>query len=218
MKTEFKAGYVAIVGEPNVGKSTLVNAILQQKISIVTNKPQTTRQRVLGIRTIEGAQIIFLDTPGLIVPKYLLQQEMVKHAEAALAEADIIAVLVDLKKDARLPEEVTERISMYADQKPVVIILNKSDAVEKSVILPTLGLGVEYHPATRFRLEAKASGFGIIHHGVIWDAEGAAVLRIGKIEAMAGARILHYKTSPKSEEYFSQTLGGPYVGLRWVFR
>ncbi|HLX41781.1 MAG TPA: hypothetical protein VKR43_00020 [Bryobacteraceae bacterium] len=88
----------------------------------------------------------------------------------------------------------------------------------KSVILPTLGLGVEYHPAKRVRLEAKASGFGLIHHGDIWDAEGAVVLRIGKVEAMAGARILHYKTSPKSEEYFSQTLGGPYVGLRWVFR
>jgi hypothetical protein len=88
----------------------------------------------------------------------------------------------------------------------------------KSVILPTLGLGVEYHPAKRLRLEAKASGFGLYHRGDIWDAEGSAVLRLGKIEVLAGARILHYKTSPKGEEYFSQTLGGPYVGLRWVFR
>jgi len=88
----------------------------------------------------------------------------------------------------------------------------------KSVVLPTLGLGVEYHPAKRLRLEAKASGFGILHHADIWGAEGSAVLRIGKVEALAGARLLHYKTSPKSDEFFNQTLGGPYVGLRWVFR
>jgi hypothetical protein len=88
----------------------------------------------------------------------------------------------------------------------------------KSLILPSLGLGIEYHPAKRVRLEAKASGFGILHHADIWDAEGSLVVRIGKVEAMAGGRILHYKTSPKSEEYFTGTMGGPYVGLRWVFR
>jgi len=88
----------------------------------------------------------------------------------------------------------------------------------KSVVLPTLGLGAEYHPAKRVRMEAKASGFGILHHAVIWDAEASVVLRIGRVEALAGERLLHYKTSPKSDEFFNQTLGGPYVGLRWVFR
>jgi hypothetical protein len=88
----------------------------------------------------------------------------------------------------------------------------------KSVVLPTLGLGIEYHPAKRVRFEAKASGFGILHHAVIWDAEGSLVVRIGKIEAIAGDRLLHYKTSPKADEFLNQTVGGPYVGLRWVFR
>ena len=81
IKPHYKAGYVAIVGEPNVGKSTLLNALLEQKISIVTNKPQTTRQRVLGILSRDDAQIVFLDTPGLLKPKYLLHKEMVRSAE-----------------------------------------------------------------------------------------------------------------------------------------
>jgi len=88
----------------------------------------------------------------------------------------------------------------------------------KSVVLPTLGLGGEYHPNKRVRLEAKGSGFGILHHAVIWDAEASLVVRLGRIEAMAGERLLHYKTSPKADEFFNQTLGGPYVGLRWVFK
>src|SRR3990170_4149789 len=80
---QFKAGYVAIVGEPNVGKSTLMNALLEQKISIVTRKPQTTRQRVLGIATDEESQMIFLDTPGLLEPRYLLHEKMLLVAPRA---------------------------------------------------------------------------------------------------------------------------------------
>src|SRR3970282_998240 len=91
----FKAGYVAIVGEPNVGKSTLMNALLGQKISIVTRKPQTTRQRVLGILTRTGSQIIFLDTPGFLEAKYLLQETMMRSAQRALEDADVVLVLVD---------------------------------------------------------------------------------------------------------------------------
>src|SRR5512135_2422258 len=93
---EFKAGYVAIVGEPNVGKSTLMNSLLRQKISIVTPKPQTTRQRVLGILSTDEAQIIFLDTPGLIKPRYLLHQKMLNAAESALSDADVVVVLTEV--------------------------------------------------------------------------------------------------------------------------
>ena len=93
-----KAGYVALIGEPNVGKSTLMNALLKQKISIVTNKPQTTRHKILGILTGENFQVVFLDTPGIITPRYLLQEVMMHSSSAALDEADVVLLLVDAEK------------------------------------------------------------------------------------------------------------------------
>jgi GTPase len=138
IKSNFKAGYVAIVGEPNVGKSTLLNALLEQKISIVTNKPQTTRQRVLGILSREDAQIIFLDTPGLLKPKYLLHREMVKSAESALADADVILVLTQTSRGTELPIEVTERILPLCKTKPVLLIMNKADMINKADLLPVI--------------------------------------------------------------------------------
>jgi len=133
--TKYKAGYVAIVGEPNVGKSTLMNALLEQKISIVTNKPQTTRQRVLGILSREDAQIIFLDTPGLLKPKYLLHKEMVKHAESALADADIILVMTQAVGKMYLPEEVSRRVLPLCKTKPVFLVINKVDTMNKGELL-----------------------------------------------------------------------------------
>ncbi len=140
MKSNYKAGYVAIAGEPNVGKSTLLNALLNQKISIVTNKPQTTRQNVLGILSREDAQIVFLDTPGLLKPKYLLHKEMIKSAENALEEADIILVITQTSCGTELPIEVSERIYPLCKIKPVILIINKADKVNKADILPTIDL------------------------------------------------------------------------------
>ena len=137
-KAPYKAGYVAIVGEPNVGKSTLLNVLLDQKISIVTDKPQTTRQRVLGILSKEDAQIIFLDTPGLLKPKYLLHKEMVKHAESALADADIILVMNDISRKTELPQEVSMRILPLYKAKPVFLVINKVDKVNKEELLPII--------------------------------------------------------------------------------
>lgn len=134
----FKTGYVAIVGEPNVGKSTLMNALLNQKISIVTRKPQTTRQRVLGILSRDDAQIIFLDTPGLLKPKYLLHERMVHFAERALRDADVILVLTEISRRTELPEAVRDRVvKKYAD-KPLFLLINKIDTVEKKEILPLI--------------------------------------------------------------------------------
>jgi GTP-binding protein Era len=137
-KPNYKAGYVAIVGEPNVGKSTLLNALLEQKISIVTNKPQTTRQRVLGILSREDAQIVFLDTPGLLKPKYLLHKEMVKSAESALAEADVVLVMTQTSCGTELPIEVSERIIPLCKTKPVLLIINKADKINKAELLPVI--------------------------------------------------------------------------------
>jgi GTPase len=134
--SKYKAGYVAIVGEPNVGKSTLLNALLGQKISIVTRKPQTTRQRVLGILSREDAQIIFLDTPGILKPKYLLHEEMVKSAVNALADADIVLVMIDSLKGMELPLEVSERIAPWLSVKPVILLMNKVDKIPKAEIGP----------------------------------------------------------------------------------
>ena len=136
--TAHKAGYVAIVGEPNVGKSTLLNTILGQKLSIVTSKPQTTRQRVLGIFNEENAQIVFLDTPGLLQPKYRLHQEMVKHAEMALSDADVILVVTEISHGAELPKQVTDRLFSANLDKPILLVINKVDKIYKPEVLPVL--------------------------------------------------------------------------------
>jgi hypothetical protein len=88
----------------------------------------------------------------------------------------------------------------------------------KDIIFPTLGLGVEYHPSKYVRLEAKASGFGWPRRADIWDIEGSAVVRVGPIEAFVGGKGYHFKTSPNQDQYFSDTLWGPSVGVRWIFR
>jgi GTP-binding protein Era len=134
----FKAGYVAIVGEPNVGKSTLMNALLNQKISIVTSKPQTTRNRVLGILSRDDAQIVFLDTPGLIKPKYLLHEKMLSSADAALNDADVIIVMTEVERKARLPVEIDKLVLQKYSRKPILLVINKVDSIYKPEILPIM--------------------------------------------------------------------------------
>ncbi len=134
---QYKSGYVALVGEPNVGKSTLLNALLQQKLSIVTPKPQTTRHKIAGILSTENSQIVFLDTPGIIAPKYLLHQAMMKAVESALDDADIVFVLFDAEKVFR-DEYSTEDeffIKATAEHKKTFLILNKIDLFKKEEVL-----------------------------------------------------------------------------------
>jgi len=134
----FKAGYVAIVGEPNVGKSTLMNALLQQKISIVTKKPQTTRQRVLGIATDEESQMIFLDTPGLLEPRYLLHEKMLQVALRALEDADVILVMTEPSWGTQLPDQVKNHVLSIPSSKPIVLCINKADTVARDTLLPLI--------------------------------------------------------------------------------
>jgi GTPase len=98
-----RAGHVALVGRPNVGKSTLLNALVGEKLSIVTPRAQTTRERVFGIVTTEAAQIVFVDTPGLLEPKYKLQRGMLETALAAVGDADVVLLLLDATRPAELP-------------------------------------------------------------------------------------------------------------------
>jgi GTP-binding protein Era len=124
----FRSGFVAIVGKPNVGKSTLLNALLGQKISIVSAKPQTTRDRLLGILTSETAQVIFIDTPGIHAPKNSLGQFMVSTATGAIGEADVIVFMVDVteppdQNDRRIAEALRDR----STTRSVILALNKMD-------------------------------------------------------------------------------------------
>lgn len=132
---QFKAGYVAIVGKPNVGKSTLVNAILGQKISITASKPQTTRHRILGVLSRQSFQAIFLDTPGLIDPKYKLQEYMVGRIKQAVADADILMVVTEVTK-ADVPETFVETIQ--SSRIPSFLILNKCDLINRNEALPVI--------------------------------------------------------------------------------
>ncbi len=135
----FRAGYVAIVGAPNVGKSTLMNALLGQKLSIVTKKPQTTRQRVLGILTDAESQMIFLDTPGLLEPRYLLHEKMLMVAQRALEDADVILVLTEPSQGTSFSEQVEQRLFAKPLEKPLLLCINKVDTVAKETLLPLIG-------------------------------------------------------------------------------
>jgi len=136
----FRCGYVAIIGEPNVGKSTLMNGLLQQKISIVTQKPQTTRHRILGILTTTGCQAIFLDTPGIIRPRYALHEAMMESAESALADADLILFMVDASRPSgsAVSGESEMLSQLGGSSRPVYLVLNKVDLVGKSLLLPLI--------------------------------------------------------------------------------
>lgn len=128
---KFQSGYVAVVGRPNVGKSTLINALMGQKIAAVSSKPQTTRLKQLGILTIPEAQIIFIDTPGLHIPRHKLGMGMNSLAEQALAEADVILWLVDVSQPPHPEDElITEKMVNLVQLPPVIQVLNKIDLVK----------------------------------------------------------------------------------------
>ncbi|MDA8169868.1 MAG: GTPase Era [Nitrospiraceae bacterium] len=146
-KKAFRSGYVSIVGRPNVGKSTLLNTILGQKVSIVTKKPQTTRNRIIGIKTIEGAQIIFIDTPGIHKPVTKFGELMVKESKEAMREVDAILFMVEPRLPGPGEEEVLKLLSKARDRKAVFLLINKVDTVKKPKMLPIMA---EYSRIFRF--------------------------------------------------------------------
>ncbi|MEK7749927.1 MAG: GTPase Era [Planctomycetota bacterium] len=136
-KKTFKSGYVAIVGKPNVGKSTLINDFLGCKLSIVTPKPQTTRKKIMGVLTKEDYQIVFYDTPGIMEPKYELQKYMVKEAYEAIEDADVILMMAEpFEPPAEKDKEFFEKLSHL--NIPVILAINKIDLVEKDSLIPIL--------------------------------------------------------------------------------
>lgn len=137
MKENYKSGFVAVIGRPNVGKSTLINSLIGQKIAIMSDKPQTTRNKILCVLTQEDAQILFIDTPGIHKPKHKLGEYMVHVAENTLKEVDVIMFVVDATEDIGAGElYILERLQ--ATNKPVILVVNKVDQVSKQKILPII--------------------------------------------------------------------------------
>ncbi|MBI4535793.1 MAG: GTPase Era [Ignavibacteriae bacterium] len=137
---DFRCGYATIIGGPNVGKSTLMNAFLQQKISIVTPKAQTTRHKVLGILSTNEYQVIFLDTPGLIKPKYRLQEVMMQFASSAIEDADLLLLMIDATNPGTGSEFATNEAwsALKGLNKSVFLVINKIDLVKKADLLPVI--------------------------------------------------------------------------------
>ena len=133
----FKSGFTGIIGKPNVGKSTLLNSIVGQKIAITTHKPQTTRNRITGIRNLGNAQIIFVDTPGLHKAKSPLAKSMVNAAREVLSEVDVVMLLVDAESGIRA-DDLDIIASLKETGTPVIAVINKIDAVRKEDILPMI--------------------------------------------------------------------------------
>jgi GTP-binding protein Era len=132
-----RAGTAVIVGRPNVGKSTLLNALVGQKVAIVTPRPQTTRTRIVGIRTLPEAQVVLVDTPGLHQARSLLNRRMVDLARSTLADADVAVLLVDAAAGLTgADREIAEGLA--ATRAPTVVVLNKMDRIVKSKLLPTM--------------------------------------------------------------------------------
>ena len=127
-----KSGYVNIIGNPNVGKSTLMNALIGHKLSIITHKAQTTRHRILGILNQKDYQIIFSDTPGVIAPEYKLQESMMHSVYSALKDADVLIYMIEIGEKELKNKKLFERLKKV--QTPLLLLLNKIDLSEQDFV------------------------------------------------------------------------------------
>ena len=124
-----KAGFVNIVGNPNVGKSTLMNELVGERLSIITAKAQTTRHRIMGIVNTDDYQIVFSDTPGVLSPKYKLQESMLEFSEEALVDADILLYVTDVIEDPTKNKAFLDRVAKN-ENFPVLLVINKIDLLK----------------------------------------------------------------------------------------
>ncbi len=134
---KFKSGFISIIGRPNVGKSTLLNVLLGEKIAIISNKPQTTRNRILGIVNQPGAQFVFMDTPGIHKPMHKMNEVMVKTALQTYKEVDVILMLVEAtERPGGGDRFIIETLSEV--RTPVFLLINKTDLIKKEALLPLI--------------------------------------------------------------------------------
>ena len=157
----FKSGFVSIIGRPNVGKSTLLNRIIGEKIVITSDKPQTTRNRIQGIHNIPGGQIIFIDTPGIHVGHSRLNKSMVNVAMSSISGVDLLLMVVEAtaQPDVKLVHDVLNSVA-----KPVVLVLNKVDLLpDKRTILDKMAAWATLHPFREIIPVSAGSGDGVEH-------------------------------------------------------
>ncbi len=154
----FKSGYVNILGNPNAGKSTLMNKLLGQALSITNAKAQTTRHRILGILNGENYQMVFSDTPGIIIPAYKLHQSMMKVVNEALIDADIILLVIDATNDTPLPENALVKIKNA--KVPVYVLINKIDLLDEKVLEDIVARNKREFPNSDVIPISAKTGFG----------------------------------------------------------
>ncbi len=164
----YRSGFAAVVGRPNVGKSTFLNRVVGQKVAIVTPKPQTTRDRIVGVCTLDDAQVAFVDTPGIHQEMHsLLNEVMVAQAVRALRDADVVLLMVDLQRQcARDPARIDPRdlyiVSLVAEAgRPALLLLNKVDAVRKQQVLPAIDAWRRVHEFEEIFPISALQGLGI---------------------------------------------------------
>ncbi len=155
----FKSGFVNIIGNPNVGKSTLMNAMVSEKLSIVTAKAQTTRHRIMGIVNGEDYQVVFSDTPGILKPNYRLQQDMVNFVDAAIGDADVILYVTDTVEKPDKNSEYVDKLSKLTC--PVIIVINKIDISDQTKVLELMNYWKEKVSAAEIIPASAQEKFGL---------------------------------------------------------
>lgn len=159
-KKVFKSGFIGIIGKPNVGKSTLLNTIVGEKLAITTHKPQTTRTRIMGIKNTEHGQFIFLDTPGIHRAKTPLNRSMVKEAVNTFADVEVLLLIMETHRTLTADDDLILR-SMEGIDIPVILIINKIDLIQKEQLLPQIERLSQLFPFSEIIPISALKGFNV---------------------------------------------------------
>ena len=159
MQSTHKAGFVSIVGNPNVGKSTLMNAWVGEKLSIITPKAQTTRHRILGILNADDYQLVLSDTPGVIKPSYEMQSSMMDFVKTALEDADILIYMLEIGEKQMKDEQLFEKIQRLSI--PVIVLINKIDTADQASLVASVEHWQEQFPKAKVFPISAITGFSV---------------------------------------------------------
>jgi GTP-binding protein Era len=147
---DFKSGFIALVGRPNVGKSTLLNVLVGEKVAIVSSKPQTTRSRITGIKTTEDAQLIFVDTPGLVRPRTALNRHMMQIVREAYQHVDVLILVTDASGTDQLANDAFILQQLKEVKTPIFLVINKIDLIDHRQILPLIESYQQHFPFVEY--------------------------------------------------------------------